>query len=286
MIPFTPDLRSYYKHLSIFYSQQAFAPLIVAVLLGSLGCIRIAPPTESAVKGIEAQSLAGYWAKKSVFTSKMGALGISVKNSVTKYTLLHLAVVEGRLEATEKVCEIKTKVPLTATLKFPQALIDSLTDLRYHYDLPDNTGKLSMPKAVELVGVKLKNPETDPLIEKNGAVFYDQDQDGNPGVTVDVGASIPMCGKILGHVYIAQRAFWSEEGTWESSEKASGHVDFRLTQKVLGANTWILRGAIPATTPIKSESFFEMDKLPEGKGSCEHVYPEDRSQEFSSSSQN
>lgn len=230
--------------------------------------------SESAPRGLGGQTLEGFWAKKSEFTSELRALGIGVKSTVTRYTLLQSRVVEGKLMVTERVCDIKTKVPLGATLTFPQALIDSLRDLQYHYELPDENNKLVMPKAIDLVGVKLNSPDTDPLDEKKGAIFFDQDADGHPGVTTVVGASIPRCGSIKGHVYIGQRAIWSEEGTWHSSESASGKIKFQLTHKVLGADNFIMRNVIPANFPIDEESSFQMTKLADDRGSCESVLGE------------
>lgn len=271
MVSFTLESILSSKHWSESLPKGLNFLVVAGALLGGTACIRSSPSKDSTIQGVSAQSLGGHWAKKSIFTSEVRALGIRVKSSVTRLTLLHTTVAHGKIQVTEKICDITTKVPLGVTLTFPKVLINSLLDLRYSYELPDTNNRLFMPNATELVGVKLNNPDKDPLDGKKGAIFYDQDRDGHPGVTTVVGATIPGCGTINGRVYIAQRATWSEEGTWHSSERASGKIKFQLTQKVLGADNFIMGNLVPATTPVDEESFFQLIKLPEDKGHCDYV---------------
>ena len=250
--------------------------ILCFILTAYSGCIPTPPNLSSNLKSIDNQTLEGFWAKKSVFTSELRALGIGIKSNVTRYSLLTASIVDGKLQVSEKLCDIKTKVPLGVTLIFPQALLDSLTDIKYHYELPGKDNELKMPLAVDLVGVKLNNPETDTLEEKKGAIFFDQDRDGFPGVTTIIGATIPRCGTIKGKAYIAQKVKWSESGLWENNVKASGKIHFEISHKVLGADNFIMRNVVPTNIALPEESYFDLEKLPSDKGSCQHVFPHDQ----------
>lgn len=95
-------------------------------------------------------------------------------------------------------------------------------------------------EAVMLVGVTLDNPLTDELPgDASDPRIFDQDEDGNPGVTVKV------AGFISGDIYVVQRAINTYYGEVNDEGALMGNVTERGDQKTLGATNSMLEQSIP-----------------------------------------
>jgi hypothetical protein len=204
-----------------------------------------------------------------VFTSTSSALGISAKSSVIRYVLLKGVEVDGKLQVSEHTCDIKTSSSGSTSVSFSQALVRSMADNQYTYQLPtEGSPTVSMAKAIELMGIKLSSPESEPL-DPAQEKSYDQDGDGNPGVSADVSARV-LFTSLSGQVYLVQRTIWSEAGTSDGAGKVSGLITWSVEQKTLGSNNPLLSAVTPKITTLTNESPFYMVKIDDGSG-CQDV---------------
>jgi len=120
------------------------------------------------------------------------------------------------------------------------------------------------PEAAMLVGVTLDNPLLDALpADPSDSRIFDQDGDGNPGVTVKV------AGFISGDIYVIQRAINTYYGTLDSEGSLRGHVTERGDQKTLGATNSMLEQDIP-NEPINDPEKNQVELIPVDAGmNCE-----------------
>ena len=220
---------------------------------GSLG-------QESTTRAIE-----GTWAKLSVFTSKSSALGVTTKTSIGRYSLLQLSSQSDQgWAARETLCEIKTVASGSTSITFPDRLVESIGPNTYNYQFSDES--VSMPQAVDLMGVRLNDRLTDPLVP---ASSYDQDGDGSLGVSVNVSAKV-LFSSLEGQLFIMQRTIWSEQGRWESPSRIKGTIAWKGEQKTLGSTNRLLSAVTPTITSLPDESPFYLVKLSDGSD-CEEI---------------
>lgn len=233
------------------------------------GCGNRPGEATSALNQESGIGLAGTWAKMAVFTSNSSAAGINAQSRVARYVLLKIQDVGGQFVASEQTCDIKTASSGGSTVEFSQKLIQSISPNTYIYELGSN-GVVTMKNAVELLGVTLANKATD-TIPVTGSQVLDQDNDGNPGVSVDISAKLIFT--IKGQVYVVQRTTWSESGTFDGSGKISGLIDWKIEQKTLGASNPLLTAVSPTITTLTKDSPVTMVKIADG-ATCADVIKE------------
>jgi hypothetical protein len=114
-------------------------------------------------------------------------------------------------------------------------------------------------------GVRLENPESDPLpTSADDPRVFDQDGDGNPGVTVHV----EVMGLIGGDIYVVQRDRTRLSGVVTSDVAIDGLVEWTSEQSVLGAsNAFLLGGTAVRPDPDLSHSYFRARRV-EGHVTC------------------
>jgi hypothetical protein len=123
----------------------------------------------------------------------------------------------------------------------PQATVNAIAAVPLVVPLPGN-GTLVSSQVVWLWGLQdLANPATDPLpTEADAGTVWDQDMDGNPGVTVDVVSP-------QGEIYLVKRALFDFELGNVSQDWLTGPLQFTLDQNTLGASISILDTTVPIT---------------------------------------
>ncbi|NOZ01754.1 MAG: hypothetical protein GXP54_07680, partial [Deltaproteobacteria bacterium] len=104
------------------------------------------------------------------------------------------------------------------------------------------------------------DPETDPVPDTpDSPLVWDQDGDGNPGVTIRVLAPFE------GVRYMARRAIWdldagtlSQDGQW-----ITGALQFQIEEKGLGADPNVLNAVAPITpaAPPDAETFYQLRRV-------------------------
>ena len=96
------------------------------------------------------------------------------------------------------------------------------------------------PETVTLLGVTLDDPKADALPDDpSDPRVFDQDSDGNPGVTVK------LVGFISGDLYVVQRTINTYRGTLADSGVLTGSIEEYGEQSIMGSTNSMLEQDIP-----------------------------------------
>lgn len=134
-------------------------------------------------------------------------------------------------------------------------------------------GESGSPGAVRIadhtmtLGADLEDPENDPLPQDaDDPRVVDADEDGHPGVTVDVD------GLVSGQVYLVQRLVRGLRGTAGRDGRMTGNVMGTGDQRVIGASSGILRTFTPQFehNPDPDRNTFIWVPVPDGS-TCESI---------------
>jgi len=225
---------------------------------------------------LEQARLEGTWAREvtqTAFTT-LPVVGETTTRTTTLNLLAVRATVEGdvaSLVATTTVCDldIDNGTDLVQTV-VPDALLASLAVL----DVPATVSATAeglafeQPRFVELRGVRLTNPDTDPLpTDAALPAVFDQDGDGHPGVTMRI------AGLVDGEVYVIQRRTSALSGAFVDTERIAGRVEWTDEQVVLGADNPLLESERTSRPAPPDDSTFVMQRVPDGT-TCETLRAE------------
>ena len=143
------------------------------------------------------------------------------------------------LRFVEQTCEVNIDEVFGTQSSLPSSFIDITSGReRTGYLESEHVGAVvTFPKFVDLNGVTMTNPESDVMPEDTeDQRIYDHDQDGNPGVTVNV--DLGAIGG--GEIYVAQRTHTYLQGWIVSPTRIEGNSDFYDEQFLIGASSWFL----------------------------------------------
>lgn len=147
-----------------------------------------------------------------------------------------------------------------ASTTIPESFVKSLEPEQRPAQIAD--GRFQVPENVQVRGVEFEDgqdPKTEPLPDDaDDPRVFDQNGDGNPGMTVEVDAGI-----VSGEIYVAQRVIDSMEADQVDDDEIVGIVDWQQDQEILGASDDTLLMAEPQTRPNPDEeaSYFHMIRL-------------------------
>lgn len=165
------------------------------------------------------------------------------------------------LSITAETCSIILQsTPALAETIIPDAFIQSLEIATRPGTLTVDGDRVEVffPTFVEVRGANLDDPINDPLpTEADDPRVFDQDEDGNPGLTVRV------TGLLDGEIYVVQRGANELTGVVEGSDRFDGLVTWENEQEVLGADNPLL-DSNPETVvnPDPTASFFRTTRVP------------------------
>lgn len=171
------------------------------------------------------------------------------------------------MEAQTCALEFDSGTPLVK-LTFPERFVSSLgTDVKQAQFDPNTLGFVQ-PRTVYLRGVRLQDPERDPLpTDPKDLRIFDQDGDGNPGMTLK--ASI--MGLLNADIYVIQRDWNILRGWLTSSTTLDGLVEWGSEQVILGATNSIFLNPNPTfPDPNPNNSFFRSTRV-SAETSCEQI---------------
>jgi hypothetical protein len=137
------------------------------------------------------EDFSGTWAQLQV-TSEISNVPFVGETTNRNITLLRLEHEQdgASLTVSAEVCSIEVESGTSlVSIVFPAAFIGSLgVAVKPSVIEPSDEGyRFCQPRFTQLRGVRLENPETDPLpVEADDPRVFDQDGDGHPGVTVRV----------------------------------------------------------------------------------------------------
>lgn len=217
---------------------------------------------DDADAGDDVPQLAGSWVKlvsTSVLTETL--VGDEEESKNVSVQRVDIEQEGQQLTFDTEVCslEIIEEAQLAETT-IPDAFVESLDPPRRHGQVVD--GQLEIFEEVQVRGVQFddgEDPRQQPLpTEPDDPRVFDQDGDGNPGVTIEVDATITS-----GEVYVVQRVVDRFEAPDVDEHEIAGIVDWQEEQEILDASDEELLLAEPQTRPNPDEeaSYFRMQKL-------------------------
>ena len=165
---------------------------------------------DSGTGGVDAEvSVEETWARIEVMAglADLPAFGLKLNLTVSLIRATILDTPDGMMSI-EETCgtEIRRpEVPDVLTL-IPQAFIDSIPIASRSFRIEDDN--VVFGRSVAVNGVHLRDPARDPLpTAADDPRVFDQDQDGQPGLTVQIG------GLLEGEVQLVQRTITRLTGT-------------------------------------------------------------------------
>jgi hypothetical protein len=210
--------------------------------------------------------LNGNWAGRMVQFGNISILGTAYDITITDLFLVALSEDKSSLELTfcdeeSSITDPSTGDPFTfgATTN-PPALISALAAAPISIPLPGD-GSLHADPVVWLWGLGGpgcgSNPYTSPGTplpaqdDTTATCVWDQDMDGNPGVTVDVASP-------SGSRYMVRRAVWNIETGSLAGGWMTGPLQFTVDQSPMGANPSLLDTPAPITPRTDCTSLYQM----------------------------
>ncbi len=217
------------------------------------------------VSGLGAQppDIAGAWAQLQVMSSLTNAPVLGTINLKTISTLRLEVMQKGTdLSIVFEPCGVasESSSPFFKVI-FPEAFVKymGIATKPARLESHENTWQLFQPRYTIVRGVRLQDPERDPLpTDPNDPRIFDQDKDGKPGMTIRVS----VLGIIEGEIYIIQRDWNSLRSTVLSSTIIDGLIEWGSEQVVIGASNPLLAGQSENIPDPKPEnSYFRTTRI-------------------------
>jgi hypothetical protein len=214
----------------------------------------------------------GTWAQVLFYASINDVPAVGKTNGSTT-TLQRVTVQRTGASLTMQVepcaIEVDNGTPVVATI-IPDAFVRSLgvTERTGSLVLAEGKWRYVQDPDLQLRGVHLANPETDPLpTDIDDPQVWDQDEDGHPGVTVRIS------GITDGEVYVVQRDVHALDGVIDV-ERMDGLADWNTDQVVLGSDNPILNMQTSVVKdPDATASYFRSTRVDASK-TCEAIVAE------------
>jgi hypothetical protein len=187
--------------------------------------------------------LSGTWAVRTISSRFVPATGLTAEYYMrTVSVLLSNQVQTGTnltfdLQFCNQYAEQDATAP--AQLTVPESYVRALKPFERTgtYAAGDaGVNVLWLPMYPEVVGAALADPANGPLpTDPSDPAVYDQDQDGNPGITVKVS------GIVSGDLYVVQRQKDELKGIAISNDRVVGSYSFTSEQNILATNPTALK---------------------------------------------
>ena len=188
----------------------------------------------TAVDNMTGQNVS-YWARRLVFSGFAETpLGPQLSHIIA-IARITLEETEDGWVASEHTCYTGIERPEFPDLitEIPDAFLQSMAITRRPV-IRDNDS-IVFTRSIELQGVRLVDPSNDVLpTDEADPRIIDQDNDGNPGVTVE------MNGLIRGSLYLIQRIISRLSGTL-SEDRMEGLADWSSEEVVIAASNPLLK---------------------------------------------
>lgn len=177
-----------------------------------------------------------------------------MRTLIITYGFSDFSLEGDRLVETDIFChsEHRTNLPFSSNVDdaFTRAIVPKSTEVDVYYE--DGQLVVHRPPTPTPIGIDLEDPENTPLpMDPKDPRITDDDNDGKPGVTVDM----RIFGFLPGEIYIARREIFSYTMDLQDDGSLLGIVDDDSEQLVVGSSLRILRSnRNPKQNPDKSLS--------------------------------
>ena len=174
---------------------------------------------------------------------------------------------DGLIISREETCRIAIDRPEASEVKttIPQAFVDSIPAFDRALIMEGDT--LKFAQVVQVQGAHLKDSNNDTLpTEADDPRVFDQDQDGQPGLTVLVS------GLLEGNIQVIQRLTTRLSGEIDG-DQMEGILTWKTEEPVLDGSSPILANDLPVTVHPSYQSYF-MAKRINSEMSCADILAE------------
>jgi len=211
------------------------------------------------------EDVSGKWAYLEVQSLLVtSSLTGDFNNQVVSLQLFDVTQTGSELSIASTWCDrfiVDPDAPVRAVLpeEFVAALQDATLDGSHSQD-GDGVWHFEIPEWYQMQGAQLDdvtNPELIPT-EPDDPAVVDQDQDGQPGMTVE------LQGIMQGATYVVQWSRISLDGIPVSADRIQGLLDFDAREIVLASDPALIRDLVEPSTPAADPcaSFFILVRLP------------------------
>jgi hypothetical protein len=217
--------------------------------------------------------LNGHWAWRTVASRYVPATGLTSAFYTRTISLLLAEQTQtaGDFNVSAQYCDQDAEDPeALAHVVIPDTFKRSLKPFvrTGSYVASTPPAVLSLPTFTEVVGATLTDPDDDSLpTDPDDPRLVDEDQDGNPGVT------IKLSGIVSGDLYVVQRLKSALTGIGVSADRVEGHYGFSSEQVILSSNPASLKALAEQTAivdPALCASTFTMVRVP-AEATCTSV---------------
>lgn len=238
-------------------------------------CLEAAAPPASVDSGLgnlplepwpdtNAGPLSGVYSMLGVVTATVAGLPVSLQ------LLFRLRILQtfdtSSAQQSNTLCALKLpSVTGVATLVVPpllEGIIQQASDVVSTGDflpLTGSTRSYTPPPFLLVLGAKLANPKTDPLPTAMDLTDqWDEDHDGNPGVTVD--ATVFLC-TAAQQLYVAIRTQGTLTGTFTPAGNIDGTMAVTESESVLGYSNMCLMAAAELDPRLSPTTSFHANRL-------------------------
>lgn len=228
-----------------------------------LGILLIALVGGSALGAIP--DLDGTWVMLQVYP-RIAVLPLVGESSQTSFVVQRVSIeqVDDSLTLTDSYCfTFIEDTSLLATTEIPAKFMAALRPHPRQAELRDHDGEITFiqERYIEVRGANLDDVSTEALpIDPDDPRVWDQDEDGFPGMTVNVN----LLGFIKAQIYVVQRVQYELSGTVVSADRVEGIIEWSDEQVVLGAtNSLLMADSTGYPDPDPSKHTFVMIRAQE-----------------------
>jgi hypothetical protein len=195
---------------------------------------------EKAEDALWERRFSGLWSLIQIIITETKVPVVGTLTAKTEIVSLYsLSFREQRLSGKGKLCSmtVDSGTNLVET-RFPAAFLRSLPRPEFNARLirKKDEWHLYQEKRYMVVGAKLKDNRADRLPDKaSDPRVFDQDGDGNPGVTVRID------GIASGDIFVTQRTWTELTGRLQAPGRFSGKIGYGNEQVILDATSWYLK---------------------------------------------
>ena len=166
---------------------------------------------------------------------------------------------------TEELCDISATEAHGNQTSFPNAFVATMPIREHAGELSaaEVGASFSTDSFINVDGADLDNPGAESLPTSSGdSRVWDQDSDGEPGITVRIDAGWPATGDI----YLVQRSEFAYEGLVVAQDRVEVYVDYAQEQSILGSSNPVLTMAdvVPVPNPDPTTSYAIFQQIDEG----------------------
>jgi len=181
------------------------------------------------------ETFTGKWAQRQYLPSDNKFSGITTGTKTNNYYIFTMIQNDDNtITAVGKLCDIQVEVENTmGGTEFSDAYIDSMRETNVKYKFSVESGKIIVKhdELIEINGANLENETDDLPTTPDDERVIDQDDDGNPGMTLN----ILVMGSKVG-LYVVDRSKKTLNGEITGDNSFGGVITWDEEQSVIGAD--------------------------------------------------